>query len=73
MMTHMLILMPGIEYANGAISTRHRFNAAKQELTNMGGKTQLLMFTTGPGGSGKSRIIDAVSCDMLCKTFLRQS
>jgi len=49
-------------YAEGSMSTRHRFNTAKTNLKNMGGKSQLLMFMTGPGGSGKSRVIDAVTC-----------
>ena len=49
-------------YADGTTSTRRSFNTVKETLIELGGKTQLLMFMTGPGGSGKSRVIDAVTC-----------
>jgi len=51
-----------IDLANSSVSVRHKFNQQKRTLKDLGGKEQLLMFMTGPGGSGKSRVIDAVIC-----------
>ena len=44
----------------GRTGTRHNLQKMKSELKSMKGKPQMIMFMTGPGGSGKSRIINAV-------------
>ena len=46
--------------ASGVRSTRHTFKTLTQELRRLGGKEQLIMFMTGPGGSGKTRVINAL-------------
>ena len=46
--------------ATGPRSMRQAFRLQKDSLQKMGAKEQLLMFMTGPGGSGKSRVIDAL-------------
>ena len=44
----------------GRTGTRSKLQRMKNELRSMKGKSQMIMFMTGPGGSGKSRIINAV-------------
>ena len=46
--------------ASGPRSLRHAFRSLVQQLRKLGAKEQLVMFMTGPGGSGKSRVINAL-------------
>jgi AAA15 family ATPase/GTPase len=49
-----------------------RFNIIWEHLEALGAKTQLIMFMTGAGGSGKSNVISAfyAYCKEFCKNPL---